>query len=1215
MKLWKMIRSFGGALGCVALAACSIDSAPDRLGATPAGDGSRVRFDLYAEPLPDIPLPNDVASWPDPTSRTGVRINAALAAPTSMERIAREKLSRMEGWGTFQPITIAFDPAGDLAGRAAIDLSAVSRRHQHDDYDFADDAVYLVDLETGVPVPLDLGEGAFNPILKNLGRYWRNDARANEENILFETYDEAAGKVDATYSPALDTDFDGVLDRPNLADGSTCAAWQDVASDPAKQLERDKCIADHLLTWYERESNTLIARPVVPLEQKHVYAVVVTDRLVDPKGRPVRSPLETIYHPTQEKGIARLSELLSGGAHSQYFGDIGGTGLAHVAFAWTFTTEPTVEDMVELRDGLYGKGPFAALGDRFPAKLDMQPAVGPLLQSDLDGFTAAGTPPPTYDEWAQTVATCKKKVPQLYILKVDEIHDLLGQIVSQVFGLSGPEGQALTDSWTENLDYLAVGTYQSPFLVEGGPKGKDPNASFNLDFSTGEGYVGSDTVQFWLTVPKATSQHHQPFPVNIYGHGYTGNSTELFLYAGTMARMGMATIGINAVGHGLSGIDAGTASLARGLFKANCLAPAAEAFFLGRARDLNDDGDPDSGGDFWTSYLFHTRDVVRQSVLDHVQLTRILRSFDGKTLSDQDFNHDGKADKAGDFDGDGTPDVAGPGTPIGTWGQSLGAFLSAVHGALDPGIDSAAPTSGGTMIDVGTRSFQGGVVEAVILRNLGPLVVGTPASQFYGADGTPVYPGRTSDPSNSTACAASQVSMRYIVPDLNGTREIEFACAGTDKFPATGATVVVFNQANGETRCARASADGSFRLGVPSTRGDAMEVHVFSQADAVKSYGSCELVSPRVADLVVTKWGKGYVAKGAIDPHHQGATLCANAPSCIEFQGGFIEEGAPLASPADGYGFTRQSPDLRRFLSIAQAILDPADAISYMPYYGLKHLPDIDGKPMASHGLLDIQTIGDMNVPISAGIEYARAAGALPIFRADQAAKYPEWADYAAPAAVVADCDQRTPNRLLIDEHVVEGISRLQRHPVAPANCKRNLKVTPASMACFDRRGCTATPAVCNANETCVSDACVPNADADTCARTLFDPDALAEGKQLFGAASPTVPLRLARYAQNATSATLDGVWAPRLLGRPGGDDGKWTPSGAPLVAVLDAMVEATGTHTFTNPLPCKNFDESLYLSLVVAQFFNTKGGDLYYLSHPKTHHCFESLTCPELAR
>ena len=230
MKLWKMIRSFGGALGCVALAACSIDSAPDRLGATPAGDGSRVRFDLYAEPLPDIPLPNDVASWPDPTSRTGVRINAALAAPTSMERIAREKLSRMEGWGTFQPITIAFDPAGDLAGRAAIDLSAVSRRHQHDDYDFVDDAVYLVDLETGVPVPLDLGEGAFNPILKNLGRYWRNDARANEENILFETYDEAAGKVDATYSPALDTDFDGVLDRPNLADGSTCAAWQDVAS-------------------------------------------------------------------------------------------------------------------------------------------------------------------------------------------------------------------------------------------------------------------------------------------------------------------------------------------------------------------------------------------------------------------------------------------------------------------------------------------------------------------------------------------------------------------------------------------------------------------------------------------------------------------------------------------------------------------------------------------------------------------------------------------------------------------------------------------------------------------------------------------------------------------------------------------------------------------------------------------------------------------------
>ena len=46
-----------------------------------------------------------------------------------------------------------------------------------------------------------------------------------------------------------------------------------------------------------------------------------------------------------------------------------------------------------------------------------------------------------------------------------------------------------------------------------------------------------------------------------------------------------------------------------------------------RSRDLDSNGAPDSGGDFWSSYLFHTRDGVRQSVLDHIQLVRIMRAF------------------------------------------------------------------------------------------------------------------------------------------------------------------------------------------------------------------------------------------------------------------------------------------------------------------------------------------------------------------------------------------------------------------------------------------------------------------------------------------------------------------------------------------------------------------------------------------------------------
>src|SRR5690606_22424889 len=157
--------------------------------------------------------------------------------------------------------------------------------------------------------------------------------------------------------------------------------------------------------------------------------------------------------------------------------------------------------------------------------------------------------------------------------------------------------------------------------------------------------------------------------------------------------------------------------------------------------------------------------VVRQSVIDWMQCTRMVSSFDGKTLSGQDFDGDGKIDLAGDFDGKGVPDIGGPDVPIGTWGQSLGACISGVHGAVAPNLAAAAAVAGGVMTDVGLRSFQGGVVEAVILRMLGPLIVSVPASTFYH-DGV-AKPG-------STKCDSHQLSLRFVVPDVNDAAEIEF---------------------------------------------------------------------------------------------------------------------------------------------------------------------------------------------------------------------------------------------------------------------------------------------------------------------------------------------------------------------------------------------------------------------------------------------------------
>ena len=134
--------------------------------------------------------------------------------------------------------------------------------------------------------------------------------------------------------------------------------------------------------------------------------------------------------------------------------------------------------------------------------------------------------------------------------------------------------------------------------------------------------------------------------------------------------------------------------------------------------DVNNDGLEDPGADMWTADLFHTRDMVRQSVLEYIQFVRILRSFDGKNKS-----KDGKP--LGDIDGDGTIDLAGPKTNIGMWRISLGGILAGVVAGAEPGLDAVSPNAGGAgLSDIGYRASQSGVPEMVILPMIGPLLIG-----------------------------------------------------------------------------------------------------------------------------------------------------------------------------------------------------------------------------------------------------------------------------------------------------------------------------------------------------------------------------------------------------------------------------------------------------------------------------------------------------------
>ncbi len=121
------------------------------------------------------------------------------------------------------------------------------------------------------------------------------------------------------------------------------------------------------MAWfYERESRTLILRPLVPLRPRRTYAVVLTNRLRGANGQPVRSPFDHVHHVRQTEALASLPRHLA--AHPELYGSLATAGWSEVAFAWTYTTQSVTDDLDTVREGLYGRGSMARLATQFPGE-------------------------------------------------------------------------------------------------------------------------------------------------------------------------------------------------------------------------------------------------------------------------------------------------------------------------------------------------------------------------------------------------------------------------------------------------------------------------------------------------------------------------------------------------------------------------------------------------------------------------------------------------------------------------------------------------------------------------------------------------------------------------------------------------------------------------------------------------------------------------------
>ncbi|MBM4371113.1 MAG: hypothetical protein FJ098_05640 [Deltaproteobacteria bacterium] len=976
------------AAGCAAEPAGLSESAP--------GGGPRVVWDLEARPLPEIPFPNDAATRFDPGSPTGRRLNLSLQAPTEQEAEVRLLANRLDGFGTFAPISLPLD--------AAVDLEDLARRHLGN-RDLSDDAVFVIDVTPGSPgfgmaVVLDMGRGWFPLVLGNPDFYFPNDPRAAGSNLLFETTDEGED---------ADTDFDGVPDLPNTPPGGD--PWEDL-----------------LLHW-ERETHTLLLRPVVPLREATTYAVVVTRRLRGAEGtgavcaadddcgpegscdpvagrcrESVRSPFRWSHHLQQAEPLAPLEAILPAAPFS--------LDPSEVAFAWTFTTQSITRELAAIREGLHGRGPLSCLGTEFP------PAV--LLTPAKDEVAAAAT-------------------GSRFVVTIDELLEVVGPLLPALASMI----PSLADSMDVLLEtyghvrFVVAGTFESPdFLVDrdgfaapGHPANDDE--TFELDPLTGEAVYGRGQVPFLCVIPKGEG----PFSVALFLHGTASSKAQVLGFAGHFARLGIASCALDAFGHGMPfpanpppGSLLSEATV-RGMLDqfAPGYGPVYDIIKGSRARDINMDGNEDPAGDFWTMDPFHTRDCIRQTAVDLLQLARVLRSMDGSTLADMDG--DGTMEVLGDFDGDGAPDLGGPGASLYAWGVSLGGIVTAVFAGYEPDLDAVAlVAAGGGLTDVAIRSIQPGVPEMAVLPVLGPVFLVDPA-------------------------AGGGVEIRFVMPAFDHAELLPVATLASAR---EGDTVRLTNLDTGDQRHTVVASGHGGRIQIPGDALRATEIRHYTGFDPLARLGgepcsgedSCgdglRCIQERCACQEAGDCPAGWVCTAQ--------ATCRQAPPVLDTTlgtaahpamgdrlrlevlapDGSVREateafgvdvtangvvypaGAPLVNLYRGFGNPRQTPGFRRFITIAQTILEPADPVNAARLYGLEPLAGVTADPGELPGVpvLHLVGAGDPKVPTATGITLARAGGAV---------------GWQAPDPRFGD---RSPMDVLADLHVAEGVANRCRYGV-----------------------------------------------------------------------------------------------------------------------------------------------------------------------------------------
>jgi hypothetical protein len=428
--------------------------------------------------------------------------------------------------------------------------------------------------------------------------------------------------------PRLSIPFDGPIDVTTVTSATVFLISLD-GCDAAGRRNDDEDERDHghrviginQVVW-DTLTSTLHVQADEILDQHSRYALVVTRGVHDESGNPVEASAAFRHFRHNVRGEYKHALLDAIHAARRI-----GAREEHLVTASVFTTQSVTSVLEKMRDQIKAATPG-------PADFRLGPG-GTRTVFALD--TVAGI---TWDQQTGNDPPAFTRVPvDLSLLRL----------------IPGAVGS------------IAFGKYTSPdYEVHPGefipPVGTRTGAP---------AVQGTNEIYFNLFLP-AGPRPVAGWPVAIYGHGNTESKARSFNVAAAMAAHGIATIAINAVGHGfgpvgmltLTGTDGTFASFSAG----------------GRGIDQNNDHRIAANEGFATApprTVIFFADGIRQTVADLMQLVRVI-------------------DIGVDVDGDGSPDLDP--SRIYYFGSSLGANYGTVFLSVDPSVRVGALNVAGAPI-------------------------------------------------------------------------------------------------------------------------------------------------------------------------------------------------------------------------------------------------------------------------------------------------------------------------------------------------------------------------------------------------------------------------------------------------------------------------------------------------------------------------------------